>query len=246
MCALLSKRACRDVPNQYEKVAILRSLAIERVQSGFVAGVDVPSAQIYENKDRYGEFDKAIFSENGRRTIQRILSSHSFYKSKRARLDCVMLEACSGDQDYEDTISPSKDFELYFAKALALFRVHACSGPFGRQSKAVKEFVFLRYFDVVPLSDNIDRALGCVKLRWALQPPCDSLEQKEQTAWYDLQSIATLRGRAMVIRGDHCLEQTISFKGKSHWKDQWFYVNRFAYDSSEPTYYEEDREDSVC
>ena len=237
-CLLLEKRACQGINSSLQKRYVMKSLVVERVQSGFVASVDVPSSEYYQEGE---EEVRVMIEDNGRRTLKRVVCSHSFYNSGKPRNDCIIIEAKAGTFQGSGA-EGSKLFEAYFAKTLVLFRVRADYGPFSDKTEE-QELVFLRYFDVMPLSDNIDFTLGCIKLRWACaaEQHEETADQRSPSPWFDIQSIGTLRGQVQVIRGDYCLESTKSFKGKNHWTDHWFYVNRFKHDSSEPAYWEEDR-----
>ena len=235
-CSILEEKAIKEVSSSLQRHYIKKSLVVERVQSGFVAGMDVPGFESVQ--DAEGEM-KVFIIDNGRRTLKRIVCSHSFYKSGRSRHDCIMIEANAGTLETE---TEQKQFvEVYFAKAFVLFRVRADYGPFSGEMEE-KELVFLRYFDVLPLVHNIDRTLGCIKLKWASSEAYNEESNNPDPCfpWFDIQSVATLRGQVQVIRGDYCLEATKSYGGKDHWTNHWFYVNRFKHDSSEPVYWEED------
>ena len=238
---LLREKACRGLVDFQSKRSVLDSLVIERVKSGFVAGLDTPTAENYDDDTENGA--RAFLIDNGRRTIQRIVCAHSFHSSKYPRQDCVILEAAS-DVERNDLNTTGRSFEAYFAKTLILFRAWASSGHLDRRRDVEREFVFLRYFDVVPLRDNIDRRLHCMKLKWSQMrynntSQCDS--NQKRTPFYDIQNIATLRGRVQLIGGYYGLEKTKTYKKKKSWKEEWYYVNRFEYNTSNYTYYEEDR-----
>ena len=85
-----------------------------------------------------------------------------------------------------------------------------------------KEIVFLKYFDIRNDYNNIEKALGCIKLQWSRAPETNE-------AWYDIQDVATIRGSAHVVQGDYRLERVQPFTcaGETGWRQQWFYVNRF-------------------
>ena len=89
----------------------------------------------------------------------------------------------------------------------------------------------MKYFDICVDLDTVDKALGCIKLRWSTAP-----EQNE--AWYDLQDVRTIRGAVHVIRGDYGLEKVAPFvcMGDRDLRDRWFYVNLFREDSAEDYY----------
>ena len=241
-CKLLSERACLGVENSSERAKLLSELYVERVQSGYVASMNTPTAQSLEmDGDRKW---KVFVKESGRRWMKRIVASHSFYGSKSPRMDCVMLEAGEsprGGARTDNLVPLQTEREIYFAKALVLFHAKADGGPLAADEAEERELCFLRYFDIIPLSDNVDKALGCVKLRWAKTSEKSAAGEGTVKPWYDLQSVATFRGVVHVVRGDYCLERTRSYKDVSHWADYWFYVNRFKYNSSEPMYHEDDR-----
>ncbi len=63
---------------------------------------------------------------------------------------------------------------LYAAKCILLFHILLKGDDFRRTatsaskaSTVVNQFVFLQYYDLEDLRDNVDRTIGCIKLKWA-------------------------------------------------------------------------------
>ena len=236
--SLLRKKACEGIKESQKKGRILSGLQIKSVQSGYVAGVDAPSAQSCRSSP---DGNGSVFvADSGRRTVRRIVSSHSPHRSPRPRLGAVIVQADEGGGEEGE---PRRGFEVHFAKCRALFRAHAREGIFATTKKWEKECAFLQCFDAVPLEDEVDRALQCVKLRWSFRGPFAETSSTilERLPWFDIQNIATLRGRVQIIRGDYCLDATHSWKSGDSWANEWFHVNRFYFDSADPIYYEQDR-----
>ncbi len=80
------------------------------------------------------------------------------------------------------------------------------------------QFVFVQYYDLEDLRDNVDRTLGCIKLKWA--------RTTGGTPWYDIIQVGAIRGRIHVIRGDILVNEHV-YKNETDWKEEFFYINRF-------------------
>ncbi len=56
------------------------------------------------------------------------------------------------------------------------------------------QFVFVLYYDLEDLPDNLDRTLGCIKLKWATTTGGHP--------WYDIIPVGAIRARIHIVRGD--------------------------------------------
>jgi len=79
--------------------------------------------------------------------------------------------------------------------------------------------------------DDVDKALGCARLRWAQEEDCDDMRTgfDKQRRYFDVLPVETIRGLVHVVRGDYGLgvSRTYSCEGDRHWTKVWFYLNRF-------------------
>jgi len=175
-----------------------------------------------------------------KRRIQRFVASPSYHG--RARYDNVLIE----HRVLKDGAGARTEIHLYVAKCLMLYHqsqyldearqwqrregdngrsVGSRTGTTGEQDS---HLVFLRYYDVVPALDGVDRALGCIRLKWA--------QSADGYPWYDIQPASTIRGKVHVVRADIGLSSTKSWKDCVDWRGEIFYINRFKRSSEDETY----------
>ena len=98
------------------------------------------------------------------------------------------------------------------------------------QSTGPTQVAWVQYIDRVGKLDVVERALGCVKLKWSQTSiPLSELGPEEDSMFLDVLPVSTVRGRDHVVRGDYELSGTVSHKcsRERHWTQQWFYLNRF-------------------
>ncbi len=205
---------------------------LTRSSSAIVAGYSVPTAASCFGND----LGKVVIKDDGTRELQRIVSTHSFYGSKNAFQDCVLIEASQEKNQMEDPdvefkshtmrmVSSrgwksdesdgkdeecnrlGKNCEVWVAKVLAFVTVRSrCISPSGCTRKGSNEFrevAWVQYFDRVGKLDVLERALGCVKLKWSQTSiPLSELGPEEDNMFLDVLPVSTIRGRAHVVIGD--------------------------------------------
>lgn len=198
---------------------------IVRVASGYVSGLTTPTAENYAQQSN----EVAIDEDNGRKP-QRFVSTRNFYNIPGLRQDCILLQASE--------TSGMGSVHVWFAKILGLFRISST-----QSREQGKELAFVQFFDVEPLQDEIERALGCVRLRWARGDNSESstgddanqddANQEIGRKWFSLVPVSTIRGVVHVIRGDYGIENRCLWTDMENvsWEKQHFYVNRFQFEN---------------
>lgn len=232
-----------DIGNlsEFEKRSLLRSIHVTVLKSARVAGHRAPSLQNLLGNGR-------IFLSGGRsghRIVQRLISSASFSHSKKTFQDCVMIDGNPGNESQTDTgqhpastgeFTHRDDWEVWAAQALAFVRVRASAGPLSCGKG--EEYVVVRYFEAIRRIelDSIDRATGCIKLRWA-RDPCP-LEDDKQEPWIDVVPASSMRGRLHIVD-----EPYIRHAGEPErmWTAKAFYINQYKLSNYEPSYHTDDR-----
>ena len=223
---LLSKFNTAETPHTASK-----SFAISRVASGFVPGIGTPVGKNFHNKRQ-----KLLVPVSRVRYSQRMVSGRGFYGSEFLRQDCVVVEA-----DDAPSGSNSKTISLWVAKVLALLRVPNAHLQIDEEVGS-NEYVFVQYFEVVSCEDEIDKALGCVKLRWARDE--EDLHTKgnnpfpDPGKWFDLLPVSSIRSVVHVVRGDYGVEGRGSTRNVDDvpWHEQFYYINRFNMGIEEQRY----------
>ena len=124
---------------------------------------------------------------------------------------------------------------MWVAKVVALVRLSVDMNG----ATDDNEFALVRFMELVPPADNVDKKLGCVVLRWATDEDEDPRESCLSVAyttvnrkistdrvapWYGLVPVSTILGTVQVVR-DRVPCQP--FFHKTHWKNHRFYINRF-------------------
>ena len=178
-----------------------------------------------------------------RREIQRVVAAHRFSGSKHPVQNFVMVEA-AGPEETKKKLCPSVLSDLnssstvravHIAKVLA-FVTHRRISPARPGNVAgtasARELALVQYMEIAPGQlDDVDKALGCPKLRWAQEDHRRDVEKNvdRMRCWYGVEDVATIRGLVHVVRGDYGLGSTKTYKceGDRHWSKSWFYVNRF-------------------
>lgn len=200
----------------------------------------------------YGE---SVFLERtGKRNVQRIVTSSSFYGTARKRFDVVMIE------NDEDTFSalPENLLPLWFAKTLCFLKL-SVSEKTGIESNYAKrldqsfccspkqsEYCFVQYFKILcdrrMKMDAIDIILNCVCLRWLR-----TAGEKGHLAparEFGLVSVNSIREVVQIVRKNSSvgLVNQDDSRAKKHFQNcqgvtglenDPFYVNRFYVQRSE-------------
>ena len=209
--------------------SISASMNIVRVASGYVHAINIPTSKNYVES-----MGKVVTCENTSRTSQRFVSTRGFYSRPGLRQDCVILQAPG--------TSHTGMVNVWFGKVLGLFRVRSngelASGM--ESTENLEQFAFVQFFDILPLEDEIEKALGCIRLRWARGDSYENhntedahLKQEKERKWFTLLPVSTIRGVAHIVRGDYGIGSAGTWKDMEDvpWEDQFFYVNRFEFDS---------------
>lgn len=199
---------------------------VSRVTSGYVGGIETPTG-----KDVRQRGGKLIIKRSPVRCLQRIVSERGFYGSTTLRQDCVLLQANESSADKMD---------IWVGKVLLMLRLRRSEvskgGDESFQDQIEEEYIFVQYFDIQRSQDEIDHALGCVRLRWARDDENDNLTSARK--WFDLLPASSIRGVVHVVRGDYGKNGNCITKDMDDvpWFDQSFYINRFYFNSDNKRY----------
>ena len=116
-----------------------------------------------------------------------------------------------------------------------------CGGYNSFKSNQSRDFAFVQYLDVNELNDDFEKAMGCVKLRWA-RGDDGANSQRSGTGrldpgkWYGLCPIEAIGGLASIVptQTTSTFDPTVakSYPKESlhvgvEWYDQYFFLNRF-------------------
>ena len=201
------------------------STSIVRVASGYVSGIQSPTSKHYVEM-----MSKVVLNDNSVRKSQRFVSTRGFYSTPGLRQDCVLLQAPGTSQ--------TGKVNVWFAKLLGLFRAERIGAESSghEETKYKEQYAFVQFFDVTPLEDETERALGCVRLMWARgSENCHAedvgLEEEKERKWFTLVPASTIRGVTHIVRGDYGIENRCVRKDMEDvsWEHQHFYVNRFQF-----------------
>ena len=187
----------------------LPQMSLSKVSSAFVTGGFMPSAQdvVVVESNSYG----IAYRSHRRRVSQRVVSSSNFYGTG-ARHDCVLIDS---DQMIEKR---GKNVNIvWVGKVLGLFHT--------RLDGENEAIAFVRYFDVIPVNDDVTSILGCVNLKWA--------REGSTNEWFDIVPLASLTGVVPVLTIDYKIRGLTPEK-PDH--DKIFHINRFFAASAEMVY----------
>ena len=180
----------------------ISQVSLSKVTSAFVTGGFVPTSRdVVRVNDSYGIIRRKV----QRKVSQRLVSSGNFY-GKGPRNDCVLIES--------DVPAKGKGKFLWVGKVLGLFHMHT--------GHDVEQVAFVRYFDVVPASNDAMKILGCVNLRWA--------GEGKRAQWFDIVPVASLCGVVSVLTIDYPIRGLTTEKTDG---EKRFHINRFFTDSAE-------------
>ena len=229
-----------------EKLKLGSEDSLSRSNSGYVSGYPYPvpvrstnGKTILITEDRPGTGD----STEGQvgRDVQRIVAAHSFHGTKHPVQNFVMVEAADAEATQQqlhasvrDKYASSSVRSVYIAKVLAFLshRSKEVAKP-GEMpgNEPVIQKALIQYMDICQKRDEVDKALGCAKLRWAQEDDGEDVEEGVDTmrCMYDVVNVRTIRGLVHVVRGDYGLGKTLTYEceGDRHWSKCWFYLNRF-------------------
>lgn len=203
------------------------STKIVRVASGYVSGIATPTSKHY-----FERMNKVVVNENTSRKSQRFVSTRGFYNTPGLRQDCVILQA-PGPSD-------TGKINVWFAKVLGLFRCATTTEESKDQesTKYEDQFAFVQFYDVTPLENNSERALGCIRLRWArgsYESHTNDIgsNAERERKWFTLLPVSTIRGVVHIVRGDYGIDSRCVWNDMEDvpWMDQHFYVNRFQFET---------------
>ena len=117
-----------------------------------------------------------------------------------------------------------------------MFRLPNCEAEGLSYEKEDAELAFVQFYEAAPPIDNIDKALGCIRLVWATGPErilqqdhTNETNTQSPTPWYSLIPVSTIRGVAHVICGDCGVDgaSVVRDIDSVRLHEQPFYVNRF-------------------
>lgn len=178
---------------------------IERITSAYVENKSVPVA---EDLNETGT--KIRFRNSGPGYERRLVSTRNFCGNRKLRQDCVLVSKRDEEGEF-----------VRVARVLLFIRAKPFSSS---ENSGDYPFMFVRYFNPLPLSDEIDRQLGCVKLQWASKDNCAS----STSDWLGLEPISALRGGVHVVTTDY---QVHGLRDEPNLNEKVYYVNRFIWDS---------------
>lgn len=225
---------CRVLVNELMKISVGNGRRlntdslIRRVASGYISGIQAPTSANYDKR-----WNKIRVPRSSTRYSQRMISTRGFSGSSLLRQDSVLVQASDP--------SSSGSLSLWVGKVLGLFHIPFGSDPIlDPDGNKVEEFAFLQFYDASPPTDNIDKALGCIKLVWATAQQGSRQALKDVSRsndfvspWFSLLPVTTIRGVVHVVRGDYGKDGLCVVKDMDSvpWHKQVFYINRFYFDS---------------
>jgi len=206
------------IPSEFGEGISSKELNIERISSCFIPGYGTPSIDAHYSFER----NDVSIEEDSKRWAQKIFAVDNYYKTGRARQDCVIVESARRG---------AKQI-VWFAKLLMLLRFKL-SGLQRRDEKTtvVKEVAFVQYFECTPPRNAVEVTLGCVCLKWARGTGSDG--EGPVSRWFGIVPITSVRGRVQVVRANYGVEGLFP---EPNWDEHRFYVNRFYRDREEAEY----------
>ena len=204
-----------------------RDSIIRRVASGYVSGIQAPTSENYDKR-----WNKIRVSQCSSRRSQRIVSARGFGGSSVLRQDSVLIQASDP--------SPSGSLTLWVGKVLGLFRLLKCRTSESMESgKEEHEAAFVQFYEATPPVDNIDKALGCIRLVWARAHEnyqqttgTNDINTQPVSPWYSLIPASSIRGVVHVVRGDYGLNGlgVVKDVDSAPWHEQHFYINKYYFE----------------
>lgn len=223
---VLYRELLRVLEEEYGVTSIeKRTSVVVRTASGYVSGIPTPTAKNYDVEQK-----NVTVKESGTRVAQRFVASNGFYNNPNQRQDDVVLEAKRDES--------SGELNLWFGKVLGLFRLRHKNTTAISNTMEEEEMAFVQFYDVTPLQDQVEKSLGCIRLKWSMGDAEENDDHdiedqdKHGTKWFTLLPVAAIRGVVHVLRGDYGIDNRglgLDMEGIP-WNQQHFYVNRFYHD----------------
>lgn len=205
---LIEKEVMSDMPGTIDC-----DIKVTVVKTGFIHSFRTPTILDFNTQKC-----KVIYkpNDNKKKTRKRIFATSSFGPSKKPMHSTIFMK---GKYDEND------EYEFWFGKTLLLFRI-SCE-----EKTYSKEFALVKFFTCCRPTDNIDKILGCICLRWETEDGLDhsnsvfkdkdTIRAGEQYGLIPFQSIC---GTCQVIRSNYGIHP---YSEELPWTHHKFYVNRF-------------------
>jgi len=190
---------------------------LEISNSAYVDHTKIPTLEDYDM-----EKNKVLFKENlnQKEGLVRIVASNSFGPNKKKTNSFIYMKG----QD-ESSVE-----EFWFAQCRVLLSIQSKGNNFH------KEYVFVRFMITTPPLDKVDKALGCINLRWETEDGIDYTVRDNCSRRsdvivsgenYGLVEFQSVCGDMQLIRANYAISP---FCKELPWTHHRFYVNRFLRD----------------
>lgn len=208
---VLASQCLEIVQNSFQLTGhrfLLCDVDMNIVKSGFIHG------GVAITLDDYDERKGVIKLNNPNLEIlQRVYADHCFGPSKAKRFSVTLVE---GEEN-----------AFWFAQVQLLFHLNTRTND-----RMSGEFAFVRYFEITPPIDNVDRVLNCLCLRWATGDECDRTITPDLQAddtmkvgeWYGVIPFSSITSVHHIVRSNYSV---YPFTSQLPWPLYRFYVNRF-------------------
>lgn len=191
------------------------------VKSAYLVGGLKPTLEHYNE-----EIEQVEYNPSYQRQIQRIFATNNFGSAGKQRFSYVTLES-------------SEENFVWFSKLIALLRVKPIDIPEPLQCALV------RYMDTTNPTNNIDRALDSVCLRWSTDDGIDYTNNPIPLTSMENVTIPApffgLVDASSIYSSVHVIRRNIPhppFIPKTHWMFHRFAVNQFYHNREEKEYNE--------
>ena len=165
-----------------------------------------------------------------RRTLFNAISARNYRNRNGLHQDVVMLENNGCE------CCPVHSRCIWFGKLMLLTRLRYVNG---NDERVVDDYAFVRYFEVVKNETDVDRALGCVKLRWERSDDEPLVKGERPGHWYSITPLSSVVGLVGIVPCQVLLHgKTERLKNGKYerrreneveWFDRLYFVNRFYY-----------------
>ena len=195
-------------------------------------------------KSGYVEGGHAMASSTSYDAVNDVLQ---FRKSSITRRQRIIASTCFQNREVFSYVAVKAKEGVWIGQIRVLLRVQFTGN-------SEEEIIFLRYMDVVPANDDIERTLDCIMLRWScgagpehlldqrngpmseLSKLSETDEVMETTPWLGIAPFNSILSRVHVVRTNVC---SPVFDERLHWMFHRFCINRFYYEGSENLLLEE-------
>lgn len=193
--------------------ALQAAIDINFVKSGFIAGSEPPSFDLYDSNQNMVKYDDTLLKQQVK---QRVFADNSFGPSKKEKHSFVFMKGGSEEQE-----------EFWFAQAMLLFTLSVSNTTF------TQDLVFVQYMTVTSPKDGVDQSLRCICLRWetedGIDHSLDSMRNVQKDSlfageWYGLVPFHSICGTCHILRSNVAIQP---FTEQLPWTHHRFYVNRF-------------------